>query len=314
MGLDIEPRSPEFLPAQIEQIRSCYSQNGYVVVRHLVPADLCDATREAFIRDVRPYGGYIYRQATANPERNAFTQHGHVLNSILNIQDLRSDDFPRFRELGLNVITNHALHDTFRALLEEPGTVVQTMYFEGNSETWAHQDTYYLDSTTLGRMTGAWIALEDIQAGAGRFYVYPSSHLVDMENNGGDFDIAFNHARYKKLVLDVVKSHRLECQAPALAKGDVLFWSSRTIHGSLKTTEPQYSRASITVHAIPQSTGLLQYQCRERRLCLREINGVRVHCPKDQNRLTNRLMLHTETGFPKLFQAAKKIAIKYRTH
>lgn len=293
--------------------RAYYEANGYVIARALLPGALCDAAREAFAAEMKPYRGYVYRQASAVPERNVFTEHGHVLNSILNLQDLPRREFPRLREAGLAVITGEGLQRTFATLLGEPPTVVQSMYFEGNPVTWAHQDTYYLDSADLGRMVGAWVALEDIHPGAGRFYVYPRSHLVDMRKNGGDFDIAFNHARYKTLVLDVVKAHGLRCHAPALNKGDVLFWGSKTIHGSLETTEGGRSRASITAHAIPSSRPFLQYQSREKRLRLQRIGGAAVHCPKDQNRLANRAVLAIETTFPGLFRAAKKVAIKLVT-
>jgi hypothetical protein len=47
-----------------------------------------------------------------------------------------------------------------------PGKLVQSMYFEGNPATWAHQDTYYLDSEHTGAMTAAWFAVEDIKPGA----------------------------------------------------------------------------------------------------------------------------------------------------
>ena len=50
------------------------------------------------------------------------------------------------------------------------------MYFEGNPATQPHQDSYYLDASPIGTMTAAWIACEDIDAGAGRFYVCPGSH------------------------------------------------------------------------------------------------------------------------------------------
>jgi phytanoyl-CoA hydroxylase len=294
-------------------IKAYFDEHGYVVVRKLIPSGLCDAAREAFVAEVRPYDGHIYRQATANPEKNLFSERGFVLNSILNIQDLNRAQFPRFRDAGLSIITHRGLHDAANALLSEEGTVVQSMYFEGNPVTWAHQDTYYLDSTDLGRMVGAWIAVEDIQPGAGRFFVYPGSHRIDMKKNGGDFDIAFNHERYKRLVLDVVARHRLECRAPAMRKGDVLFWSSKTVHGSLITTQGEFSRASFTVHVIPRSKGFLQFQSRERSLRLREINGVPVHCPKDQNRLVSRAVFLAETTFPRLFQAIKKIAVKLLT-
>jgi phytanoyl-CoA hydroxylase len=293
--------------------RAYFEENGYVVARGLVPAGLCDAARKAFAAEVKPYGKHIYRQATAVPERNRFTEHGHVLNSILNIQDLARSDFPHFRAAGLAVITNEGLQRAFRTLAGDDVAVVQSMYFDGNPTTWAHQDTYYLDSADLGRMTGAWVALEDIRPGAGRFYVYPRSHLIDMEKNGGDFDIAFNHERYKQLVIDVVRTHGLRCHAPAMRKGDVLFWGSKTIHGSLVTTEGRCSRASITAHAIPGSRPFVQFQSREKRLSLQRIDGVAIHCPKDQNRLANRAVLVIETTFPGLFQAAKRLAIKLVT-
>src|SRR5262249_6961195 len=154
--------------------------------------------------------------------------------------------------------------------------VVQSMYFEGNPTTWAHQDTYYLDSADIGRMTAAWIAVEDIKPGAGRFFVYPGSHKIDVARNGGDFDIAFNHDRYKQLVVDLIRRLKLRCHAPALRKGDVLFWAAKTIHGSLETRQPQHSRSSITAHMIPASTDFLQYQTRRRQLRLRVFDGVLV--------------------------------------
>lgn len=162
-------------------------------------------------------------------------------------------------------------------------------------------------------MTAAWFAMEDIAPGAGRFFVYPKSHLIDMEKNGGNFDIAFNHARYKKLVIDVIRRHGLECRAPALHKGDALFWAAKTIHGSLRTTQPERSRSSITTHYIPDSSRFLQFQSRIRGLSLHSIGGMRVHKPKDLSRPTRRAVFWVETTFPKSFQLAKKVAIKTLT-
>ena len=291
------------------QIRAYYDAEGYVVVRGAVPPELCDEARAAFLREVKTFPGYIYRQATAVPEKHVLTDHGHMLNSILNIQDLDRRPFPRFRDAGLRILTHDGVQRVVRALLGEGGTMVQSMYFDGNPATWAHQDTYYLDSTDIGRMTAVWIAVEDIHPGAGRFYVYPRSHLVDMAKNGGDFDIAFHHDRYKKLVLDVIERHHLVCHAPALRKGDVLFWAARTIHGSLPTLGGR-SRSSFTGHFVPSSTRLLQFQTRPRRMRIRPVNGVPVHHPKDQNLPWNRALLDLETSFPRAFKAAKKLAIK----
>jgi phytanoyl-CoA hydroxylase len=277
-----------------------------------LPASLCDSARAAFSREIKRFPGVIYRQASASPEKNVFTKHGHVLNSLLNIQDLNRRAFPEFCSVGMTILTHDALRRAVRTIVGEDGTLVQSMYFDGNPSTWAHQDTYYLDSTQIGRMTAAWIAVEDIHPGAGRFFVYPKSHTIDMVKNGGDFDIAFNHERYKKLVIDTIRANALECRAPALRKGDVLFWAARTIHGSLET-DCASSRSSFTAHFIPSSTDLLQYQTRPRRMKIRTINGVPVHHPKDQNLPQNQALLYLESRFPGPFKSIKRMAIKALT-
>ena len=290
-----------------------FQREGYVVARGLLPAELCDAARAAFLSEVKPYGGHIYRQATANPERHVMSPSGFMLNSILNIQSLSAQLFPSFRALGLVLLTHPNMQRAVTPLLGDDATVVQTMYFEGNPATWAHQDAYYLDATEPGRMVAAWVAVEDIAPGAGRFFVYPRSHLIDMAKNGGDFDIAFHHDRYKQLVLDVIRSHGLELRAPFLRKGDVLFWAAKTIHGSLATTTPERSRSSFTAHYIPRATRLLQYQKRARTMNLKPFADFQVHTPKDLNQPLPRAVFEVETRFPRAFQALKKVAVKALT-
>jgi phytanoyl-CoA hydroxylase len=299
-----------FTLADKEAIRAYYDKEGYVVVRGLIEPGECDRAHAAFEREVKSSRRFIYRQATANPERHVFTQHGYMLNSILNVQSLDPRLFPDFRKLGTDLITSSKLQAVLRILFDEPGKLVQSMYFEGNPATWPHQDTYYLDSEHIGAMTAAWFAVEDIKPGAGRFFVYPKSHLLDMAKNGGDFDIAFNHARYKDLVKRVIEEQGYECRAPALGKGDVLFWNGKTIHGSLDTTQPQFSRRSFTGHYIPDSHHFLLYQSLIKPLDLKSINGMHVHHPKDLASLKNRAILFVETSFPKSFQFVKRLMIK----
>lgn len=307
---DAEADEPGLPPAATAAIRRRFDQEGYVVVRALVPAALCERLRRAFAAEVRPYPGHLYRQTSGNPERHVFTEHGFMLNPLLNLQSMRQQRFPGFRGAGLAILTHPRLHAVAAAILGAPGKLVQSMYFEGNSATWAHQDTYYLDATPPGRMTGLWIALEDIAEGAGRFYVYPRSHAVEIGRNRGELDYAFHHQRYKQRVGEVIAAHRLVRRAPALARGDVLFFASRTIHGSLPTTVSERSRSSLTAHLISDRAGLLQFQRRVKALRLVRIGGVPVHLPKDQNRWLPRAVLRLEATFPRPLQMAKKAAIK----
>jgi phytanoyl-CoA hydroxylase len=301
---------PYFTVGRRDEIRRYYDEHGYVVVRNLIPRELCAEAMQRFKAEVKPYKGFIYRQTTANPERHVFTSHGFVLNPILNVQSLDRRHFPRFRETGLAVLTHPNAQAVVSTILGEPGKLVQSMYFEGNPHTWAHQDTYYQDADQVGRATAAWFAVEDIAPGAGRFYVYPKSHRVDLARNGGNFDIAFHHDHYKKLVIGQIHRHELECRVPALRQGDVLFWNAKTVHGSLETTRPRHSRSSFTAHYIPDSSRYLQFQSRIRSMTLSNIGGINVHSPKDLNRPSRRLMFWIETTFPGTFQTIKKLAIK----
>jgi phytanoyl-CoA hydroxylase len=308
---DVDGKEPYPAPNQREAVAQYYAEHGFVVLRGIIPDELCDLTRTAFAEEVRPYDGFLYRQATADPERHLWTSGGYMLNSLLNIQDLPSRQFPLFRAAGLNILTHPNLVAALEAIIGERPKIVQTMCFEGNPQTWAHQDTYYLDSTELGRMIAAWVAIEDIHPGAGRFFVYPGSHRISMPRNSGQLHVAFRHDHYKELVLNVIRENRLECRAPALRKGDVLLWAAQTIHGSLETRVPSRSRASLTAHYIPATTTLLQFQSRLRRpLNVKRVNEIEIHSPKDLDRVSNRAILFVETRFPRLFKAAKRFAIR----
>ncbi len=299
-----------FKSDDMQGIRSYYEAEGYVVVRGLFDPEECDRAHEAFEKEIKPAKSFIYRQATANPERNVYTEHGFVLNSIQNVQSVDPTQFPQFRKLGSDIVTAPKVQAVLRGLFDEPGKLVQSMYFEGNQATWAHQDTYYLDSEKLGAMVAAWFAVEEIKPGAGRFFVYPKSHLSDMAKNGGDFDIAFNHGRYKELVKRIIEEQGFECRAPFLGKGDVLFWNGKTIHGSLETRQPEFSRRSFTGHYIPESHRLMQFQSVIKSMELKPLNGMNANHPKDLASIKNRAILAVETTFPKTFLIAKKLAIK----
>src|SRR5437763_15580483 len=79
-------------------VRDYYNREGYVVIRDLIGHAACDQMRAVFEGEVKPFDGYIYRQASANPERHVRTQFGYMLNSILNIHAVDPRFFPTFRQ------------------------------------------------------------------------------------------------------------------------------------------------------------------------------------------------------------------------
>jgi phytanoyl-CoA hydroxylase len=77
--------------------------------------------------------------------------------------------------------------------------------------------------------------------------------------------------------------------------------------------QPEFSRSSFTAHYIPETSRFLQFQSRIRGLARSQIGGMPVHSLKDLNRRSRRVVFWFETRFPKMFQAAKKLAIELVT-
>ena len=76
------------------------------------------------------------------------------MNPVLNIQSLNPNLFGDFRKsVDSKVFSNISICKALRSILGEKPKIVQSMYFEGNSATWEHQDSYYLDSEKIGEMT-----------------------------------------------------------------------------------------------------------------------------------------------------------------
>ena len=157
-----------------------YKENGYVVLKKIFSTNNCDALINSWNEEVKPFKGFIYRQATAKLEKNIFNGQNWVMNPILNLQSLNPKYFHNLRSNFENIIaSNKDLADFINFLIGDRPAIVQSMYFEGNSATWEHQDSYYLDDEKTGTMLAGWVALENIKADAGRFFVCPKSHLYD---------------------------------------------------------------------------------------------------------------------------------------
>lgn len=221
-----------------------YQENGYVVVEGLLPREKIDALISRYESEIMPSKAKFFRQNTNAYEANRATRAGHVIQSFLDIHNYKR--FPEFRQLALDI---YFCDELLSALTEVTGSkdhnLMQSMLFDANAATVPHQDWWYLDSVPNGNLLGAWIALEDIQEDAGRFYVMPGSHRVQLH------EANMPHSEWLAVVKKFFDDNRDKVRAPALKKGDVLFWNSRTVHGALPTTNPDRSRRSITAHFMP---------------------------------------------------------------
>jgi phytanoyl-CoA hydroxylase len=303
---------PYFSPRELADALAYYDAEGYVVLRGLVPAELCDRVRAAFDAEVRPSRAPILRQADMRYESNRFDADGFLANPIFNVQDLRTKRFGGFKSAALDVLTHGVVAATVAALLGDRAKLIQSMFFEGSVGTWAHQDSYYQDSAAeIGRCAAGWFALEDTAAETGRFYVCPKSHrAMPVIGNAAERNFADGHERYKEAVLAAARRAGLEWRSPFLAKGDVLFWTSRTVHGSLPARRPGVSRASLTAHYLREDDEMLQFHSRVRRQDLDRHNGMAVGRLHDQDKWRNRVVCRTAATFPRGFAAVRRAAIR----
>jgi phytanoyl-CoA hydroxylase len=307
-----EDNTPRFNGnADMESAINYYKDNGYVIFSNFVSQESCDQLRFLWEKNIKPYKGTIYRQTTAKAEKNNVNKNGWIMNPILNLQSLNPHLFHDLRQTVENdVFSNPSICKALKAILGEKPKIVQSMYFEGNSATWEHQDSYYLDSEKIGLMAAGWLALEEIKATAGRFFICPKSHKIDLGRQNIANNIADNHDKYIKKVVSIIKSKNMTIKSPYMSAGDVLFWNSWTIHGSLDSHSKTHSRSSITMHAIPETHKFLQFHSRKIDVPTDNLGSSLVYRPKDQMKFKNKLILAIETNFPTIFYWLKRQFIK----
>lgn len=222
-----------------------YSEHGYVVLRGIVPQTAIDALLDFYRKQIVPSRYPFFRQNTNAYEANKLSASGYVQQAFLDIHDYTR--FPQFSTAARDIYCAPYMIEALRRVCGfESFALMQTMLFDMNTETPPHQDWYYLDSAPAGNLVAAWIALEHIDKRAGRFYVLPRSQSLDFEAKSGR-----SHAQWLAAIRSYVDRHSEQISAPELCAGDVLLWNSRTVHGSLPTQDPAYSRKSLTAHYLP---------------------------------------------------------------
>lgn len=95
---------------------------------------------------------------------------------------------------------------------------MQSMLFDQNAATKPHQDWWYLDSRPAGQLLAAWIALEDIDQRAGRFYLMPRTTAL----RPLDPDPLVTHSEWLLRIRRLLDDHLEQVHTPAMRRGDVI--------------------------------------------------------------------------------------------
>ncbi len=262
-----------------------FFSEGYLLKKRLINPLLCDAVIAVFEDEVKPYSGTLLRSTTAKREVHHFSETGLMTNPLLNIHELNESLFPEFHSACLRLLADENLQRSIQSILGESAVMVQSVYYESSMGTSPHEDSHYFDSQN-SRMFGCWIALQDITQEAGRFCVYPKTHLLG-DPTAFPEHVNKAYADYEKLSLNVIRDYKesdrtpsmadfkarlkmirhilkeqgIEPVTPAVNKGDVLFFSSKTLHsGEFPEMGTSRSRTSLIGHFVPAAEKLIRYQ------------------------------------------------------
>ena len=229
-------------------IKNQFHDEGFIIIRNLINealiTNILDALKKFKSKDV-----YYYTQSSHTWVKSSkTTKEGYLIDSIQSPTKQRNCGELKFA--AEEIISCKRISEK---LQEISGNIKfvnwQNMLFDKSTGTIDHADTWYLDTKPRGHMIAAWIALEDINESAGRFFVYPKSHkLTIQENINKTFK---DNYLYAKFMHKFIKENNLKKFAPAMRKGDVLFWHPFTLHGSLSQKDNKYSRKSLTAHYHP---------------------------------------------------------------
>lgn len=268
-----------------------YQKYGYVVFRNLISIEIIEQFLNLYKNEIVFSSYPFFRQSTNRYEVNSLNQFGHVEQSFLDIHDYQK--YPEFSTLARDIFCGNSIQD---ALRQTSGSsffnLMQTMLFDANTETQPHQDWWYLDSVPNGNLIAAWIALEDIDERAGRFYVIPDSiKNYDFHSDNPNL----SHPEWLKRILDYKETHQNEIKAPALKRGDVLFWNSKTVHGALPTSDPSFSRKSLTAHYIPSEYQFGNLFTTKDYLAYKTYNGVKFYRNQPDYSLANQIKFWIKT-------------------
>ncbi len=126
----------------------------------------------------------------------------------------------------------------------------QTLNFDSGTEQPAHSDTLHFHCVPERFMCGAWIALEDIDAGNGPLVVRTASHklpVYDMPSlglrpHGSDYN------DYEKAIGSIADAHNLKTHELHMRKGQVAIWAANLLHGGTAIREHGRTRHSQVTH------------------------------------------------------------------
>ncbi|MEA2164720.1 MAG: hypothetical protein QOK37_2847 [Thermoanaerobaculia bacterium] len=150
------------------------------------------------------------------------------------------------------------LLEVVQTLLGEQGVLCNSLNLEKGSGQEYHADSLFMTPSTKGKLVAAWVALEDVQAGAGPLRLYPGSHRIPpfVFSDGGFHAQPGELTAWAAYMQHEIDTRALEPVAIFAAAGDVVLWHADLVHGAEPITQPSLTRRSMVGHYFGRSDSL----------------------------------------------------------
>ena len=200
-------------------IKGQFYNEGFVVIRDLINAELITNILDS-LEKFKSKNVFYYTQSSHTWVKSSkTTKEGYLIDSIQSPTKQRNCG--KLKLAAEDIISCQEISKILQQISESSNFINwQNMLFDKSTGTIDHADTWYLDTKPRGKMIAAWIALEDIEETAGRFFVYPKSHKLTIPENINK-TIKDNYL-YAKFIDIFIKENNLIKFAPAMKKGDVI--------------------------------------------------------------------------------------------
>lgn len=166
----------------------------------------------------------------------------------------RVQDAWEFDEDVRAIAANEAVLNLLSRLYGRRAFPFQTLNFPVGTQQHAHTDIVHFSSIPERFMCGVWLAMEDIDPGAGPLCYVPGSHKWPIISNtiigrrGYDQELDSAQTPYHDAWNALIQEYQAPLEQFMARKGQALIWSANLLHGGSPQTDPTKTRWSQVTH------------------------------------------------------------------
>jgi ectoine hydroxylase len=181
------------------------------------------------------------------------------------IQRLFDEGIVKYHALSPRVMNAFEHSPAIDAVVEDPdllrvlsfilgrqAVLFQTINFFSGSQQAAHSDSFHMTTEPPGYLAAIWVALEDVEPGAGPLFYYPGSHRFPyvMTEDLGERrpDEHTKEDSYSRRIAELVEERGIEPVEFYARKGDLLIWHANLLHGGRGIEREGSTRKSLVAH------------------------------------------------------------------